>query len=183
MPIPFSLRWRGLTKILAVLCLVTPATQALALVGLTNPAAAHCIDRGGFYGMRDGANGTQGMCLLPSGEEVDAWTYFRDTMFQQNQTARPEIANPAATYCIAVGGTYDISSSICTQSDGTQIDAWRLLGGAQPASTSLANPAATHCIESSGAYEIRDSAQGKVGMCRLPDGSEQDAWALYHQDK
>lgn len=48
-------------------------------VGLANPAAAFCSDSGHRYEIRDdGAGGQSGVCILASGEEVDAWTYFRE---------------------------------------------------------------------------------------------------------
>ena len=91
----------------------------------------------------------------------------------------PGIANPAATYCVASGGTYDLERSLCLLPDGTEIDAWARLRDAHAASASLANPAATYCIEIGGAYEIRDGDGGQVGICRLADGTEADAWILF----
>lgn len=34
------------------------------------------------------------------------------------------LANPAATYCEAQGGTYDIDSGVCELSDGQRVDGW-----------------------------------------------------------
>ncbi|WP_174838674.1 MULTISPECIES: DUF333 domain-containing protein [unclassified Ruegeria] len=46
---------------------------------------------------------------------------------------------------------------------------------------SLANPAATYCIEIGGAYEIRNGDDGQTGICKLPDGTEIDAWFLFRE--
>lgn len=45
----------------------------------------------------------------------------------------------------------------------------------------LANPAAVFCTESGGTYEIRDGADGQVGICTLPDGTEIDAWDYFRE--
>jgi putative hemolysin len=49
-----------------------------AATGLSNPAAAFCVDCGGTYEIRRAADGSQsGVCILANGTEVDAWEYFR----------------------------------------------------------------------------------------------------------
>ena len=43
----------------------------------------------------------------------------------------------------------------------------------------LANPASVFCEENGGKLEIRDEADGQVGYCIFPDGSECEEWAFY----
>jgi len=43
----------------------------------------------------------------------------------------------------------------------------------------LANPASVFCEENGGTLEIRDEADGQVGYCVFPDGSECEEWAYY----
>ncbi|MEM9498845.1 MAG: DUF333 domain-containing protein [Pseudomonadota bacterium] len=44
---------------------------------IANPAAEFCLDTGGDYRIVKAAEGERGVCVLPDGEEVDAWAYFR----------------------------------------------------------------------------------------------------------
>ncbi|MEM0946920.1 MAG: DUF333 domain-containing protein [Pseudomonadota bacterium] len=148
-------------------------------VGLANPAAEHCISEGGLFGLVDEDAGKRGVCLLPDGEQVDAWDLYRDAADSSADSAGVQIANPAAAACAGIGGAYQLNSSICRLPDGAEIDAWALLRRAHAAS--LANPAATACLDAGGAYEIRDSDTGKTGICRLPDGRAIDAWAFFRQ--
>lgn len=47
-------------------------------VSLANPAAVFCIQQGGKSVIRQDAQGNQyGVCILPNGEEIDEWAYFR----------------------------------------------------------------------------------------------------------
>lgn len=46
----------------------------------------------------------------------------------------------------------------------------------------LPNPAAVYCIEKGGKYEIRETGNGQVGICVLPDGTEIDAWDLFRTE-
>jgi len=62
---------------------LTAASQAVASDPETpqsliaNPAAVFCEEQGGTYRIVDDADGERGLCILPGGEEVDAWEYFR----------------------------------------------------------------------------------------------------------
>lgn len=44
----------------------------------------------------------------------------------------------------------------------------------------VANPASTYCIEQGGAVEMRDGADGQVGWCILPDGTEIEEWEFFN---
>ncbi len=43
----------------------------------------------------------------------------------------------------------------------------------------IANPASEHCADQGGKLEIRDEAEGQVGYCLFPDGSECEEWAFF----
>jgi putative hemolysin len=45
----------------------------------------------------------------------------------------------------------------------------------------MANPASTYCASQGGETIIRDSAEGQVGLCRLPSGAVVDEWAFYRE--
>jgi hypothetical protein len=62
----------GLT-ILAAAATVPPAAWALA-----NPASQFCVQTGGRSEILQTASGAQlGICILPGGEIVEEWAYFR----------------------------------------------------------------------------------------------------------
>lgn len=44
---------------------------------IANPAAAFCEAEGGRYKIVQEEAGDRGLCVLSSGEEVDAWDYYR----------------------------------------------------------------------------------------------------------
>lgn len=172
----------------SILCVLATAVASFgsapshAGVSLTNPAADYCVAEGGFFGVRQENDGQRGVCILRSGEEVDAWAYFRAHLNNEATMSKTNIANPAATYCLAIGGSYNLETSTCLLADGSEVDAWALLRDAHAAAPSLANPAATYCVEIGGAYEIRDGDDGQTGICKLPDGVEIDAWVLFREN-
>lgn len=43
----------------------------------------------------------------------------------------------------------------------------------------IANPASQYCVDHGGKLEIRDEANGQVGYCVFPDGSECEEWAYF----
>ncbi|MFP4424574.1 MAG: DUF333 domain-containing protein [Candidatus Woesearchaeota archaeon] len=43
--------------------------------------------------------------------------------------------------------------------------------------TEVPNPASEYCIEQGGSLDIRDTDDGQVGICVLPDGTECEEWA------
>jgi putative hemolysin len=43
----------------------------------------------------------------------------------------------------------------------------------------MANPASKFCVEQGYQLDIRDEADGQVGYCLFPDGSECEEWAFY----
>ncbi len=97
--------------------------------------------------------------------------------------------NPAATYCIENGGTYEIvqgangATGICVRSDGTRVDAWDYFRQSQVLETTvqrLSNPAAVFCVEQGGAYQIVTDASGaQRGLCVVLEAKAYDAWDYY----
>ncbi|MGR5094662.1 DUF333 domain-containing protein [Vibrio maritimus] len=77
-------------------------------VGMANPAAVYC-EKHGMYNL------DTGMCKLSSGEEVDAWEYFREH--------HKEGPDSAARFCEAMGGGYMPDTRECALPDGKVMDA------------------------------------------------------------
>lgn len=170
-----------IVALIIVLSVATPS-ESSASTGLANPAATYCIAQGGLYGIRDVADGQSGVCQLPDGTEIDAWTYFREHHADQKNDKSVGLANPAAVYCGSIGGDYDLNSSRCTLKDGTSANSWELYRKAHGGNHQVVNPAAAYCIEIGGSYKIKDTGSGQVGICTKPDGTSQDAWALFRAE-
>lgn len=43
----------------------------------------------------------------------------------------------------------------------------------------MANPASVYCTEQGGESVIRDTPEGQIGECHLPDGQVVDEWEYY----
>lgn len=158
----------GLTSFTPVMASETGAT-------LANPAAVYCVENGGHYGIRQTENAAVGICMKEDGTAQDAWELFRE---QRHEAT--ELANPAATFCVANGGAYSIEDSSCTLADGRIVNAWDYLRDSHKNASLIVNPAAAFCLEQGGSYRIQTSEDGsKSGMCQLSDGSEVDAWAYF----
>jgi|MudIll2142460700_1097286.scaffolds.fasta_scaffold05188_2 hypothetical protein len=81
---------------------------AFAQVGLPNPAAVFCVEKGGQYQIENHATGARSVCRFPDGRVVDAWDFFR-----QNQGAtKPNPPPGTKAERIWTGGT------IITMDDG-----------------------------------------------------------------
>ena len=120
-------------RALILLMVLAAPAWAQTVVGLPNPSAVFCEDSGGSYMIVDSDAGQSGVCQLADGTKVEAWAYFR-----ANSAATSELANPAATFCDSLGGTYAIRSAsdgsktgICTL-QGVDFDAWGLFRAAHP---------------------------------------------------
>ncbi len=167
---------------LAMVLSLTLPTNSTANSGLANPAATYCIAQGGLYGIQDGTDGQTGICQLPDGTKIDAWTYIREQHAKTEGAETVGLANPAAVYCGSLGGEYDLKTSRCTLADGTSEDDWALYRKAHGKTQQLVNPAAAYCLEIGGSYQIKDTGTGQVGICTKPDGTSQDAWALFRAE-
>ena len=57
---------------LAMLAAVPDSAWALA-----NPASVFCVQSGGRSEIRNGPRGQYGVCILPDGQVVEEWKYYR----------------------------------------------------------------------------------------------------------
>lgn len=46
-------------------------------VGLANPASVYCLEQGGQVRLENWPGGQVGICVLPSGEEIEEWALYR----------------------------------------------------------------------------------------------------------
>jgi uncharacterized protein len=61
-----------------VLPLLAAAAVPLPAWALANPASTFCVETGGRSEILQTASGAQlGICILPGGEIVEEWAYFR----------------------------------------------------------------------------------------------------------
>lgn len=51
-----------------------------------------------------------------------------------------------------------------------------------PPLVGMANPASVYCGQKGGGSVMRETAQGTVGDCHLPDGRVIEEWALFRAD-
>jgi len=103
-----------------------------------------------------------------------------------------QLANPASTNCIAVGGRLDFEKDlagarfgVCLFEDNHQCEEWALLRGECPVGgrriTGYATQAGRYCAITGGQYTVTsgtDSSNEK-GTCTLPGGKVCDAEAYY----
>ncbi len=45
----------------------------------------------------------------------------------------------------------------------------------------MPNPASAYCEKQGGSLEIQQTADGAIGMCTLPDGTQVEEWDLYRR--
>jgi putative hemolysin len=108
-----------------------------------------------------------------------------------NTPAEPvsDMANPASEYCLDQGGTLEIRDETegqvgtCIFPDGSECEEWAFFRGecapGVQEDTGMLNPASKYCADQGGELEIRDEAEGQVGTCIFPDGSECEEWAFF----
>ncbi len=94
------------------------------LFGMSNPAATYCRELGYDYETVKTPEGEVGVCVLPSGERVDAWDFYRGRVGREY------------SYCARLGyGTATRASddgtgecAICVRDDGTEVGTvWDLM--------------------------------------------------------
>lgn len=102
-----------------------------------------------------------------------------------------EIANPASTYCVSIGGTSFVRNTpsgavgYCRLPNGKVEDEWTLFRNSQKPSprrrndAHMGNPAAIHCSSIGGTSLTRRTSRGDVALCRLRNGKTVDAWDLF----
>ncbi len=75
-------RWFGVVVLLFVLagCAPTPSTMTPLppVANMANPAATHCVEKGGEVQIRKDADGGEiGFCVFPDGSACEEWAFFR----------------------------------------------------------------------------------------------------------
>ncbi len=98
---------RTLASLGSLAALILAATAGLAgtavaaVVGLPNPAAVFCVEKGGQYQIESSTTGARSVCRFPDGRVVDAWEFFR-----QNQGVTSSNPSPGTkAERIWTGGT------------------------------------------------------------------------------
>lgn len=86
---------------------------------LSNPASVYCQTIGGDVRIVSEAGGEVGYCDLPDGNSVEEWELYRENH------GGAQLANPAAVFCAANGGTTSGPEPMCELPDGTTVDAWQ----------------------------------------------------------
>jgi putative hemolysin len=177
-----------------------PTPPETPQAGMPNPASVFCEEQGGRLEIRTGTDGGQiGFCLFPDGSECEEWAFYRGECQPGSQpasTIEPEVANPAAAFCVQQGGQSTIvtdqagnQAGVCSFPDGSQCDEWAFYNGecgpagqAAPTPTLAGVPAPDVAVEEilaqiqlpAGAY----SGEPAVLPLRAPAGSP-PLWALY----
>ncbi|HHW7506881.1 TPA: putative hemolysin [Mannheimia haemolytica] len=65
----------AMTTILGACTTTSPKNES---VGMANPASEFCVKQGGKSQIRTNQDGSEyGVCVLPNGQEVEEWAYFR----------------------------------------------------------------------------------------------------------
>ena len=57
-----------------------------------------------------------------------------------------------------------------------------VLAACSGSAVGMANPASVYCVEKGGTVDIRQTKDGQLGWCKLPNGTEIEEWALYRRD-
>lgn len=110
---------------------------------------------------------------------------------------QPAAPNPASAYCVEKGGALEIrkeangEAGYCKFTDGSECEEWAFFRSECQPKTPLApataianmpNPASANCVKRGGDLVIRTDANGEVGYCQFPDGSECEEWALFRNE-
>ncbi len=112
-------------------------------LGMPNPAAYYCRELGYEYETVRTEGGARGLCVLPTGERVDAWEFFRGRIAQEHSYC-PRLGYRTATRTVGDGDDSG-ECAICVDDDGTEIGTvWELMDLGErmsPATAGLALPA------------------------------------------
>lgn len=115
----------------ALLTVAAGAPQAWAM---GNPASAYCESLGGSLEMREGRQGTVGLCHLPDGRVVEEWKLFRSA---NRKKLVGGAGNPASVHCASVGGSLETRRNrqgtvgFCHLPDGRVVEEWTLFRSSQ----------------------------------------------------
>ncbi|HSN75255.1 MAG TPA: DUF333 domain-containing protein, partial [Anaerolineae bacterium] len=133
----------------------TPEPGAEAPIGMANPASVYCEEHDGRLEIRTDEDGGQfGVCIFADGSECDEWAFYRGECAPGEQPGaplEPEVANPAAYYCVQQGGVSQILTdpagnryAACVFPDGSECPEVAFFRGeCQPASAASEEVAPT----------------------------------------
>ncbi|MBD3397474.1 DUF333 domain-containing protein [Candidatus Micrarchaeota archaeon] len=103
---------------------------AILLMGfvfsLANPSAVYCEELGYEYKTIEGPDGEEGVCKLPSGQEVNAWSFFRGEVGVQYSYCMKEGYGMRTVTEESDGATYVYGA--CILSNGTAVPVSELMG-------------------------------------------------------
>ncbi len=129
-------------------------------------------------------------------EAVTDETAATENQYQEKTTG---LANPAADFCIKLGGEYRIVDDTdgqhgkCHLPDGRIEDAMALFRSHASAAADtmttdvteavaaigMPNPAAEYCVKIGGEHKVVQEDAGEVGYCHLKDGQVVNAWDYF----
>lgn len=185
----------GFMRLLAVLAWLILASLLSACVGISqevpaptdapagmpNPASVFCEEQGGRLEIRTGSDGGQlGFCLFADGSECEEWAFYRGECGLTQ--LEPEVANPAAAYCVQQGGQSTIvtdqagnQAGVCIFADGSQCDEWAFYRGeCRPAGQAVPTPA----LPGAPAPETATDELLAQVQAQLPEGAFADGLAV-----
>lgn len=100
------------------------------VIGMANPAAEYCEERGGTIDLREGEGGVSGFCIFDDGSECDEWAFFNAECAIGDSIEIIGMANPASVYCEEQGGVLDMrdgeggTAGFCIFEDGSECEEW-----------------------------------------------------------
>jgi putative hemolysin len=161
----------------------------------------YCDEQGGRLDIRTADGGGQyGVCVFPDGSECEEWAFYRSECqpgSQPGATSEPEVANPAAVFCVQQGGLSKIQTDeagnqygVCVFPDGSECDEWAFYRGecapgrpaAAPTPTLAGVPAPDVAVEEILAQVQLPANAYSGGLAVLPLRAPVDSsplWVLY----
>ncbi|MBD3389997.1 DUF333 domain-containing protein [Candidatus Micrarchaeota archaeon] len=103
---------------------------AMLLMGfvfsLANPSAVYCEELGYEYKTVEGPDGEEGVCKLPSGQEVNAWSFFQGKVAVQYSYCTQQ--GYGMTTVTEDEGNWTSEYGACILSNGTAVSVSELMG-------------------------------------------------------
>ncbi len=88
----------------------TTSDPSLNKIGLANPAAVHCIDKGGQLKIeKDGSGAEYGVCVFEDNRQCEEWALLRGRCSIGGIKVTGYLTD-AAKYCAIRGGQYNVTN-------------------------------------------------------------------------